>query len=203
VLWHALEPALSVCDVVVAVVPEKLVGSLACELADKGVLVVGGGATRSESVRCGLRALADLLGESASLRTSDTPFDSRDVIVVHDAARPLATDEIFRNVILAVQDGADAAVPAIEVSDTIRHQSQGLIDRSSLRAVQTPQAFKAEKLWQAHLDSPDATDDATLVEAIGGEVELVQGDPVNLKLTHQMDLAVAETLLTERARSLK
>lgn len=102
---------------------------------------------------------------------------------------------IFSNVLEAVRGGADSAVPVVAVTDTIRHESRGPIDRASLRAVQTPQAFKAQMLWQAHKGSPEATDDATLVEAIGGRVELVEGDPANFKITHQVDLAKAEAVL--------
>ena len=96
-----------------------------------------------------------------------------------------------------MKDGADAAVPAIEVTDTIRHTETGPVDRSLLRAVQTPQAFKAEMLEAAHAESPEATDDATLVEAIGGKVVLVEGSPDNIKITRPRDLAVAEALLRQ------
>lgn len=186
VLQHSLSVAVAACDAAVAVVPEDLVESLAGEeeFAGNEILVTAGGSTRAESVRCGLSALKE----------KEHGFFSSSIIVVHDAARPLASQEIFHRVIAAVKDGADAAVPATEVTDTIRHTEAGPVDRSLLRAVQTPQAFKAEMLEAAHRQSPEATDDATLVEAVGGEVVLVEGDPDNIKITRPKDLAVAEVL---------
>lgn len=147
------------------------------------VLVTAGGATRSESVRAGIAA---------------TPDDA-DVIIVHDAARPLAGSALFAAVTAAVVEGADGAVPAIAVTDTIRHTDDGSLDRSRLRAVQTPQAFRADLLRRAHAAGGEATDDATLVEAAGGKVQLVEGEPDNLKITTPGDLHVAEALLAARA----
>ena len=142
-------------------------------------LVVGGGDTRSSSVRAGLAAVPG----------------HADVIVVHDGARPLAGAELFARVVEAVREGADAAVPAVEVTDTLRHRSSGSVDRSGLVAVQTPQAFRAAALRRAHADEPEATDDASLVEATGGKVVVVEGSPANLKITRPIDLAIAEALL--------
>ena len=190
VLQHSLTAAANACDAVVAVVPDALVDQIALdstEFSDKQIFAAAGGSTRAESVRCGIRAL--------SKQASGWPDDS--IAVVHDAARPLASQEIFQRVIAAVKDGADAAVPVIEVTDTIRHTETGPVDRSLLRAVQTPQAFKAEMLEAAHAESPEATDDATLVEAIGGKVVLVEGSPDNIKITRPRDLAVAEALLRQ------
>ena len=152
---------------------------------DVEVVVVKGGATRSESVRAGLAA---------------TPA-AADVIVVHDAARPLAGGALFAAVIGAVGAGADGAVPAVAVTDTVRHTQQGALDRSLLRAVQTPQAFRADTLRRAHAGGKEATDDATLVEAAGGLVHLVSGEPDNLKITTPGDLALAEALLAASLRS--
>lgn len=188
VLLHSLTAAANSCDAVAAVVPDALVEQIVLgskELSGKQIFVTAGGSTRAESVRCGIQALKKQI--------SDWPEGS--IAVVHDAARPLASREIFQRVIAAVKDGADAAVPATEVTDTIRHTETGPVDRSLLRAVQTPQAFKAEMLEAAHAQSPEATDDATLVEAIGGKVVLVQGDPANIKITQPQDLPVAEVLL--------
>lgn len=142
---------------------------------------VPGGATRSASVRAGLAAV---------------PVDAA-IVVVHDAARPLASDLVFATVIQAVRDGADAAVPGIPVNDTIRHVDGGVVDRSVLVAVQTPQAFRADRLRAAHADGAEATDDASLVEAAGGTVVIVPGDPHNLKITDRGDLRVAAALLAE------
>ena len=148
-------------------------------------VVVEGGATRAESVRLGLAAVPQ----------------EAEVIVVHDAARPLASDDLFRSVIAAVSaGGAGGAIPGVPVSDTIKmvDGSQTVtrtLDRSSLVAVQTPQAFGAALLRRAHADGGDATDDAALVEALGATVRVVPGDPRNLKITTPADLGTAEHLL--------
>jgi len=144
--------------------------------------VVAGGDTRSASVRNGLAAVPD----------------DAEVIVVHDAARPLAAPELFAAVIDAVRGGADGALCAIPVTDTIRHAQHGTIDRAPLVAVQTPQAFRAAALRAAHNDGADATDDAALVEAAGGRVVVVPGDPANIKITHPEDLVIAAALLGTR-----
>jgi 2-C-methyl-D-erythritol 4-phosphate cytidylyltransferase len=140
--------------------------------------VVPGGATRSASVRCGLAAVPA----------------AAQVVLVHDAARPLASPELFGRVVAAVRAGAGAAVPVVPVADTIRDVDGGVIDRERLRAVQTPQGFDAAALRAAHAGSPEGTDDAGLVEATGGRVVLVEGEPTNLKITGPHDLAVAGLL---------
>jgi 2-C-methyl-D-erythritol 4-phosphate cytidylyltransferase len=141
--------------------------------------VVAGGATRSASVRAGLAAV---------------PAEA-DVIVVHDGARPLAGGALFASVVAAVRDGAAAAVPAVPVVDSLRRRSGGAVDRTDLVAVQTPQAFAAAALRSAHDGEPEATDDASLVEAAGGKVVVVDGSPANVKITHPADLVVAEALV--------
>jgi len=141
--------------------------------------VVAGGATRSDSVRAGLAAV---------------PAEA-EVVLVHDAARPLAAPGLFAAVLAAVRAGADAAVPGVALVDTVRRRDGGAVDRGSLVAVQTPQGFRAQSLRAAHTARPEATDDATLVEAAGGRVVVVDGDPRNRKLTDPTDLAVAELLL--------
>ena len=116
---------------------------------------VAGGATRSASVRAGLDALRGDL----------------EVVIVHDAARPLASRALFEAVIAAVRAGADAAVPGVAVADTLKRVDGSrvveTVDRDSLVAVQTPQAFRADVLRRAHAADGDATDDAALVE-VGG-----------------------------------
>lgn len=146
------------------------------------VIVTTGGATRSDSVRAGIAAVSE----------------GADVIIVHDAARPLAGGALFAAVTAAVLGGADGAVPAVAVTDTIRHTDDGALDRARLRAVQTPQAFRADLLRRAHASGGDATDDATILEAAGGTVQLVEGDPDNLKITTPGDLHAAEALLAAR-----
>lgn len=167
------------CDGVVLVVPPDR----ARDPEDAVDAVVAGGATRSASVRAGLDAV---------------PAEV-DIVVVHDAARPLARAELFWAAIDAVRDGADAAVCAISVSDTVKRVADGVVvetlDRRHLVSVQTPQAFKADVLRAAHGTGQDATDDAALVEAAGAKVLVVAGDPQNLKVTNPGDLAVAEALL--------
>lgn len=192
------------CDAAVAVVPADLTDELTEKLAVKldnqgqGVTVVAGGQTRSDSVRCGLRALT-ALPEFTPDGFAPDGFTPDDIVVVHDAVRPLASAQLAQAVISAVAAGADAAVPTVAVVDTIRHLSLGQLDRGDLRAVQTPQAFNAQKLWQAHQGDPQATDDASLIEAAGGKVELVEGDPMNFKITHPADLLAAEAVLSGAA----
>jgi len=138
---------------------------------------VAGGATRSESVRAGL----------ASVPPEAT------IVCIHDAARPLASTALFDRVCDAVRDGADGAVPAVPVVDTIKVVDLGgavtsTLDRSELVAVQTPQAFAADTLRRAHIDGAEASDDAALIERAGGRVVTVPGEPWNRKITDRDDL---------------
>ena len=175
---RAVAVAGAACDEVVLVLPGGRVWDGAAV-----AVAVSGGRTRSESVRAGLAAIA-----------SDA-----EIAVVHDAARPLATPELFELVIDAVRAGADAAVPALPVTDTLKRvdgdRVVGTVDRDGLVAVQTPQAFRVAALRAAHTGAADATDDAALVEAVGGTVVVVGGDPRNLKVTNVADVAVVEALL--------
>ena len=171
---------------VVVVLPEaRAVGAGAWQLSDPDgdcagqVVAVAGGVLRSDSVRRGL---------------SRVPDDA-EIVLVHDGARPLATDGVFERVIQAVRAGADAAIPVIDLTDTIRWRGGGPADRRKLAAVQTPQAFRADALRAAHAAGADATDDATLVEAAGATVVTVDGDSRNLKITEPHDLVAAEALL--------
>jgi 2-C-methyl-D-erythritol 4-phosphate cytidylyltransferase len=146
--------------------------------------VVAGGATRAASVRAGLGAVPD---DAA-------------VIVVHDAARPLAGAAVFGAVVDAVRaGGVDGVVPVVPVADTLKRVAGdrvvATVDRADLVAVQTPQAFVAGALRSAHRSGDDASDDAGLLEAEGLVVGTVPGDPRNLKLTRPEDLAMAEALL--------
>ena len=144
---------------------------------------VAGGATRSASVRCGLAAV---------------PSDAT-IICVHDAARPFASEFLFDEVIDAVCAGADGAVPGLPVIDTIKFiDSTNIVtstpDRRQLVAVQTPQAFRAKQLRQAHENNPEGTDDSTLVEARGGKIVVITGDPLNRKITTPEDLNWARAI---------
>ena len=148
------------------------------------VVVVAGGVLRSDSVRCGLSVVPD----------------DAEIVLVHDGARPLAGDGVFGRVIEAVRSGADAAIPVVDVTDTIRWRGGGTADRRRLAAVQTPQAFRAGVLRAAHAGGADATDDATLAEAVGATVVTVDGDSRNLKITEAHDLVTAEALLKAPGR---
>ncbi len=152
-----------------------------------GAEVVTGGASRSESVALALAAVES------------------EIAVVHDAARPLATPALFDAVIAELEgdSGCDAVVAAAPVTDTLKRALAGrvieTVPRSELWAVQTPQAFRSEALRQA-LDTDAgtlaaATDDASLIEASGGVVRVFGWDEPNLKITTQVDLALAEALL--------
>lgn len=166
----------SPADGVVLVVPADRVA----EPVAGADAVVAGGATRSDSVRAGLAAVPP----------------SAAVIVVHDAARPLASSALFAAVVAALgEDGVDGAVPGVPVTDTVKRvrgdDVVGTLDRAELVAVQTPQAFRADALRRAHASGLDATDDAALVELAGGRVVVVPGEPGNVKITTVNDLTRA------------
>ena len=129
--------------------------------------------------------------------------DDVDVVAVHDAARPLAPLTLWSEVIDAVRRGADGAIPSTPVTDTVKEVGGDghlvTLDRSRLVAVQTPQAFRAQMLRKVHAGGGDATDDASLVEAAGGRVVLVEAPAGNLKITSPLDLVVATALAGVRA----
>jgi 2-C-methyl-D-erythritol 4-phosphate cytidylyltransferase len=168
----ALVASRSVADGVVLVVPAAHVD----EEAPAADVVVAGGTSRSGSVRAGLAAVPA----------------GAEVVVVHDAARPFAAPALFEAVVASVRGGADAAIPGVPIVDTVKRvvggRVIGTLDREELVAVQTPQAFAADALRQAHAAGGEATDDAALVEAAGGRVMVVPGDPANTKITLRADL---------------
>ena len=185
VIDRAARTAAAACDGVVAVLPADSLATADGQIPDATV-VVAGGSTRSESVRAGLAAI---------------PSDAT-VILVHDAARPLATADLFARVIAQVQSGVTAVVPAVQVVDTIRVVSSetagsdsAVIDRDLLRAVQTPQGFQAALLRRAYDSDGEATDDAGLVQALGARITLIAGERSNLKLTERADRIIAAALL--------
>lgn len=183
VIDWSVDTARTATDGVVVVTSEGLIDEVRQSVpAD---FVVLGGATRSASVRAGLAALPD----------------GADIVAIHDAARPLATAQLFDTAVKAIVDGADGSVPGVQVSDTIKRvtsNSLETIDRSQLIAVQTPQAFKVDVLRRAHEGEPDASDDGALVEAIGGKVVAVAGERANIKITAPEDLLIANALICER-----
>ncbi|MDF8265539.1 2-C-methyl-D-erythritol 4-phosphate cytidylyltransferase [Luteipulveratus flavus] len=148
-----------------------------------GMTVVEGGAERTDSVAAGLQALDEQV----------------DVVLVHDAARALAPTTLFDAVVAAVRAGADAVVPGLPVTDTVKQvDAAGHVvatpDRSTLRAVQTPQGFARAALERAHTGGDQATDDAALVERQGGTVVVIDGDTQAIKVTHPADLEAVERL---------
>ena len=144
---------------------------------------VAGGATRVESVRIGVQ---------------EVPADAA-VVIVHDAARPLVPPEVIDRVVAALGEGWDGVVPAVAVIDTLKRAVDGRVvetlDRSGLYAAQTPQAFLGDVLRRVLEDGGSDTDCAALVEARGGRVALVDGDPRLLKVTTASDLALVEALV--------
>jgi 2-C-methyl-D-erythritol 4-phosphate cytidylyltransferase len=178
----SLDVLRAVCDHVVVAVPSSM-------RAD-GVHQVHGGATRSESVRLALAAAPEA-----------------SVAVVHDAARPLVTEELVRACIAGLEGGYDAAIAAAPMTDTVKETDPDrhvvrTLDRSRLWSIQTPQVFRADALRAALSAGPAAlaaaTDDAMLIEAAGGSVRIVEAPQENLKVTRPVDLLVAEALLAER-----
>jgi 2-C-methyl-D-erythritol 4-phosphate cytidylyltransferase len=175
-------------DAIVVAAPsgwEEPVILLSEELAtSKVVSCVTGGATRAESVR---NALADVPEEAL-------------VVLVHDAARPLVSDETVERVLAPLSEGYDGVVPALPVPDTLKRVAGGRVEetvaREGLVGAQTPQAFLAPVLRRAFEgDLSGATDCASLVEQAGGSVAVVEGDPRLLKVTTAGDLALVEALL--------
>jgi len=147
---------------------------------------VTGGATRQESVRLGLEALAK---------------DAPDYVLIHDAARPLVPAKVILAVVQALQSGAAGALPMVAVSDTLRRQDGkghwSLVSRENLYRAQTPQGFVYAKILAAHRDhaKQEVTDDVALAELAGLKVEMVEGDEKNIKVTRKEDFALAESLL--------
>lgn len=182
-------------DLVVVAAPEESLDTVRTLLLDHevgaSVQAVAGGATRQESVA---RALSSL------------PADV-DVVLVHDAARPLVPPELVDAVARRVRGGADAVVPGLPVTDTIKRvgaagEVDATVDRGTLRAIQTPQGFRRSVLEKAHAEADpavlDVSDDAGLVEMLGGPVLVVPGDEEGFKVTRPLDLVLAEAVLARR-----
>jgi 2-C-methyl-D-erythritol 4-phosphate cytidylyltransferase len=182
-------------DIVVVAAPEDTVEAVAAMLAEQSfgaeVVVVTGGDTRQDSVARALLAL---------------PADI-DVVLVHDAARPLVPVEVVTSVVSAVRSGHDAVVPGLPVVDTIKQVDDSAdvvrtVDRAPLRAIQTPQGFRRSVLQEAHavadLDQVPATDDAGLVERLGLTVHVITGHEEAFKVTRPFDVLMAEAVLARR-----
>jgi 2-C-methyl-D-erythritol 4-phosphate cytidylyltransferase len=147
--------------------------------------VVAGGSSRTESVRRALAAVG-----------------KPELLLIHDAARALTPPALVARVVAALRDGHQAVVPALPVSDTIKAVDANSVvvatpERAGLRAVQTPQGFHAELLLRAYQRSAsaDVTDDAAMVEDLGAQVFVVDGDPMAFKITTALDLVLAEALV--------
>lgn len=149
--------------------------------------VVAGGSSRLESVRLALQAAGE-----------------PEFVLVHDAARPLTPPAVILRVVEELRAGHRAVVPALPVSDTIKAvDANGVVlgtpERDGLRAVQTPQGFRTELLMRAYERAGDGafSDDASMVEHIGGAVQVVDGDPLAFKITNRLDLSLAEAIVSQ------
>jgi 2-C-methyl-D-erythritol 4-phosphate cytidylyltransferase len=186
-LWHSGQ-----VDLVVVAAPPGQASAvhdlLSAAVEDLAVTVVEGGASRQQSVALALAAL---------------PAEP-DVVLVHDAARAFTPSDVTRRVVQAVRAGAAAVVPVVPVADTVKQVSDGgtverTVDRSRLRAVQTPQGFRRDVLERAHAGATaEATDDAALAESLGEPVTVVAGSEEAFKVTRPLDLLTAEALLRHR-----
>lgn len=176
-------------DRIVVIVPPELVQH-ARELLGDSVTVVAGASERTESVRLGLAEAGDA-----------------EIVLVHDAARALTPAALIARVVAEVRAGRAAVVPAVPVTDTVKSVDimgavVGTPDRETLRAIQTPQGFRADLLVRAYAEASDAaTDDAGLVERLGELVHTIVGDPLAFKITTPFDLLLAEAIHAAPASS--
>lgn len=193
ILLHAVRNLATARDIdmIVVAVPEDSVEESRALLAgiELPLVIVSGGETRQDSVARALLALPPEV----------------DVVLVHDAARPLVPSEVVDRVAAAVRAGAPAVIPTLGVVDTIKEVDadgvvQATLDRSRLHAVQTPQGFVRDVLQTAHAasDGADATDDAGMVERMGVKVHVVPGHEEAFKITRPLDLVLAEAILVRR-----
>lgn len=184
----------AVDTIIVAVPPEDMdLTRRLLEGTASPVRVVQGGRTRQESVYNGLLNI-----------------EGAGTVLVHDAVRPLVTEELISRVLEGLGEG-DACIPVLSVSNTLKEVREGVVvrtvPRSDLYEVQTPQAFPALKILKAHTLARqrgilDATDDSAVIEQAGGMVRVVEGDPFNIKITVAKDLEIAEAMLTCRTGSV-
>ena len=160
------------------------------ELLGDGVTVVAGGSTRTQSVKLALAALHPEI----------------EYVLVHDAARALASTDLAERVLAALAGGDVAVIPGLAVTDTVKEIDEnsrvvGTPDRAHLVAVQTPQGFDRQTLVEAHQSGVDATDDAALVELLGKTVRVIAGETSAFKITHPEDVERTINLLTENKSS--
>ncbi len=181
----------NVVDEIVITAPEGFADEFR-KIVGESAKVITGGVLRSDSVKLALEALSP----------------SVEYVLVHDAARGLATSDLANRVLGELKSGEVAVIPALAVVDTIKEvDGEGYVrntpERSSLRAVQTPQGFAVSVLKRAHEASEDATDDAALVEAIGVKVKTIAGEARAMKVTNPEDIALALALINPDSKELR
>ena len=187
---HAVAAISPVVDQVIVTAPADYINHFQTLLGDAATVVVGG-QTRSESVRAGIAAVS-----------TEAKY-----LLIHDAARPLASTELANQVISELKKGEVAVIPGIAQVDTIKSvDSNGYViatpDRSQLRNIQTPQGFEISVLRAAHANNGEGTDDAALVESAGNKVLVINGEERALKITTPSDLASAYNFLGENKEFL-
>lgn len=180
---HAVAALSPVADLIIITAPAGYEDQFSNLLGDQ-VKVITGGVLRSDSIRIAL---------------SNIP-EKYEYVLVHDGARALATTDLAQSVVAQLVKGEQAVIPALDVIDTIKeidsnNYVRNTLNRSSLRAVQTPQGFSRSVLARAHQASEDATDDAALVEALGIAVKVIPGEFRALKITTKSDLVTATQIL--------
>ena len=188
---HAVSSLAPVARLLIVTAPTGFEDEFRKVLGDQ-VIVISGGILRSDSIRLALSQIPE----------------EYEYVLVHDAARALATTSLAKSVVEHLVKGEQAVIPALDVIDTVKEvDSKGYVrntlNRSSLRAVQTPQGFTRSVLARAHQASDDATDDAALVEALGIKVKTILGETNALKITTPEDLAIAATFLLGNESNLQ
>ena len=176
---HAVSSISSVADQIIVTAPAGYEKEIQTLVGD-GITVVTGGATRSESVRIGLSKV-----------TAGAEF-----VLIHDAARALASPDLAKRVVAALKSGDVAVIPGLAQTDTVKIvDASGIVsstpDRAAMRRVQTPQGFTYDLISQAHAQSGEATDDAALVESLGKPVRVIEGEERAIKITTPADMATA------------
>lgn len=194
-LWWSLDTVneLEAVAQIILVLPEDDISRVSEILGPYAVTtVVAGGKERTDSVRAALSELAD----------------EASVVLVHDAARPLATKELFSSVIDMARTH-DAVLPCVNLNDTIKEVAGSRVvstlDRTKLRAAQTPQGFSRGVITAAYSEAltsgSSGTDDASLVELFGADVTVIEGEDSNIKVTSPMDVEVVELIVNSKRRS--
>ena len=174
---------------------DAVVVAVPADRTDEAKLILGGDAT----------VLAGGSSRTESVRRALTAVGTPELLLIHDAARALTPPALIARVVAALREGHQAVVPALPVADTIKAVDANSVviatpERAGLRAVQTPQGFHTELLLRAYersesAESADVTDDAAMVENLGAQVFVVDGDPMAFKITTALDLVLAEAVV--------